>query len=167
MVHARCLLLFDGEPHPDYRNFVAIYQAQVDKERKRIESAKIEYERLGVSLRNAQAALESLQQQPSAEATRKQLADKIKKLSLKRVRTNRLLEGYSAALVKCHALEAQPTLAQLQSSASLQAVETTIATRTDEQAAIIRDYEAGQSNRVTAGGFNLSDRRLFLQCPGE
>ncbi|KAK9896955.1 hypothetical protein P389DRAFT_158963 [Cystobasidium minutum MCA 4210] len=136
-------------------------KAQVDKERKRIESAKIEYERLGVSLRNAQAALESLQQQPSAEATRKQLADKIKKLSLKRVRTNRLLEGYSAALVKCHALEAQPTLAQLQSSASLQAVETTIATRTDEQAAIIRDYEA-VSRRVNE--LRAVAKRIFGQA---
>lgn len=120
-------------------------QTQLDREKIRIDKAKIHYERLGVDLRNAQASLESLQQQPNADAKRKMLADKMKKLSLKRVKTSRSLEGYSAALIRCHALEAHPMLAQLQSSASLQALETTIATRSDEQAGVLKEYERGKT----------------------
>lgn len=119
-------------------------QAQLDREKIRIDKAKVHYEKLGVDLRNAQASLESLQRQPNADAKRKELADKMKKLSLKRVRTSRSLEGYSAALVRCHALEAHPMLAQLQSSASLQALETTIATRSDEQAGVLKEFERGK-----------------------
>ena len=68
----------------------------------------------------------------------------MKKLTLQRVRISRTLEGCSGTLVKCHALEAHPMIAHLQATASLQTLETTLRTRTEEHAAIQKAFEEGR-----------------------
>lgn len=131
--------------------YTSALQVALDAERKRIDDAKRAYAALKIKLRDAQAHLVNLQQQPNADARRKELADKMKKLSLTRIRISRSLEGNSASLVRCHALEARPLFAQLEAAASLQVLETTLRTRSEEQAAVIRSFEESKAVEISMG----------------
>lgn len=116
-------------------------QKAIDAERKRIEEAKKNYKILTTKLKDAKNHLERLERQPSADARRRELAQQAKKLTLQRVRISRTLEGNSTALVRCHTLESLPLFTQLQAAASLQVLEVTLNTRSEEQAAITKAFD--------------------------
>lgn len=143
------------------------WQAELDKEKKRIDDAKRRHAALGVDLRTAEASLARLQNQPSAETQRKNLADKMKTLSLKRVKISRSLDSVSSAFIKCHTLETQPVFSQLQAVASLMALETTLASRTDEQATVIREYEESELLHLALTAAVCADADVHPQCRNE
>lgn len=121
-------------------------QRAIDAERQRIEDAKKKYKALTTNLKDARAHLERLLRQPRADARRRELAQQMKKLTLQRLRISRTLEGNSTALVRCHTLESLPLFTQLQAAASLQVLEITLNTRSEEQAAITKAFEDSQSH---------------------
>jgi hypothetical protein len=123
---------------------ILFLQTALDAEKKKIDDARIKYERLGVTLRTQQSELSRLQAEPSVDARRQALATQMKALALKRVRTSRELDACSGRLIRCHILEARPLFTQLQAVSSLHALETALATRSEEQTSAVQEFEKSE-----------------------